>query len=390
MILKLLIVIIIIIILIFFCTLLFGSVLFIKNVQRRREIRRIKDIANLNPILKRIFSEETVKFSVNAEHKMDLLKEKLRDKYSYQTLEELLLGYLESETGETKLRAQAIAYHFGFPEKCLFMIRDRLTANIAIGCHKAGLYEYESAVPDMFKALDIVSGDIQLQALMAFARIGGTVAMIQALNKIHRFILVNERAFSEILNTFSGDRYVLFRSMIRHESEYLVHLFLKSIDEETAATLVNEIIAVYKSSSNREIRLAGIIAIGRSGNSRKIRILIDAMKDEEWQIRAMAAKTLGVLTNPRAIPLLKKAARDREWWVRQNAIASILAYPNCEEVLVSIVRKRDLFAYESILYTLGKANETKLLSTIREVWQEGTKVPEVEVKKQADLMEQVC
>jgi len=362
-------VIIILAVLIAVCVSLFLSVIIIKLIQTKRERKRASDTKLINPILRKLLSSETVDFYKNHGQGISKLGLKLKEKSSLKTLEDILLNLIENGDSETKVKARIIAYNFGFPEKCISMVVDPFTANIALGCRKAGLYQYEIAIPGILKALEIHSSNTQYQALMALSRIGDAVSMVQAFNKINSLIYVNERTISEILNVFSGDKYTLYKEMIHHQSDYLVRLFLKAIDKDTANTLINDVIAICK-NGGKETRLACIIALGKSGNQGKAPILINALGDAEWEIRAMAAKTLGVLTDPSAILPLAKAAHDREWWVRQNAINSILAYPDCDEILVSIASSKDKFAYDSILYTLKKANETELLSRIQEVWTE--------------------
>jgi len=358
-------------ILIAVCLSLFSSVIFIKLVQAKQEKKRKADTKIIKPILNKLLSAETVDFYKNHMLGISKLEAKLKGKGSLQTLEDVLLDIIENSDSETKVKARIIAYNFGFPEKCVSMIVDPFTGNIALGCRKAGLYQYDVAIPGILKALEIHSSNTQYQALMALARIGDTISMVQAFNKINRLIYVNERAINEILNIFSGDRYVLYKEMIHHQSNYLVRLFLKSMNAETANKLIRDIIAI-SVSGDKETRLAAIIAISKSGSSGKSSTLIKALGDKEWEIRAMAAKTLGVLTDPGAVYPLAKAARDREWWVRQNAVTSLLAYPDSGEILVSIAKAKDRYAYESMLYALGKAGETGLLSRIREVWTENS------------------
>jgi len=348
------------------CVFLFVSVIFIKLRQIRRERQRNDEIKFLKPILRKFFAEETVDFFRNHIQGISKLAGRLKEKSSFQTLESILLDILEDSEGETKVRARTIAYQFGFPDNTLFMIRDRLTGNIAIGCRKAGLYNSEEAIPDILKTLDILSSNTQFQALMALARIGDSATMAIAFDKINPLIFVNERAVNEMLNIFRGDRLDLFRKMIHHKSDYLVRLFIKAIDKETANELIEDIILIHR-KGNKETRLACIVAIGRSGNSRKNYILINAMRDKEWEIRAMAAKLLGDTADPDAIGVLAAAARDREWWVRQNAVTSILSFPNREEILISITQTGDKYAFDSMQYTLGKANEINLLARIREI-----------------------
>ena len=292
------------------CTSLIAAVVIIKLIQLGRESKRNNVTKNIKPILNRLLSEETAVFHENQKIEISKLAGKLKDKLSLQTLENILLDILENAEEETASRALIIANHFEFPQNCLLMIRSRLMDNIAIGCCKAGLYKFRDAIPCILKSLDIFSSSIQLEALMALSRIGDTGALVQAFDKIHRLIFVNERAISEIIKAFSGEQLELYKKMIRHESNYLVRLFLKAIDRETANKLMNDIISIFK-KGDKETRLACIIAIGKSGNREEIPLLIQALSDKEWEIRAMAVKILGVLKSPKAIMHIKKAACDR-------------------------------------------------------------------------------
>ena len=361
------IVLIILIVLIALCSLLITTVISIKLIQLNRERKRNIDTKNITPILNRLLADE--KNTLPGDYKKDISKlaDKLKDKISLQTLENMLLDILENAEGETETRALAIAKHFKFPENCILMIRSRLSGNIAIGCRKAGLYKFSNAIPDIQKVLDILSSSIQLEALMALSRIGDTIALVQAFDKIHRLIFVNERAINEIIRAFTGEQLELYKKMIFHKSDYLVRLFLKAIDKGTANKLIDDIILISQ-GGDKETRLACIIAIGRSGNREKVPALIQAMSDKEWEIRAMAVKTLSVLTSPKAVMHIKKAACDREWWVRQNAVTTILEYPDYEKNLISIVKKGDRFAYENILYTLQKTDKSEILPVITEAW----------------------
>ena len=360
------IVLIILFILMALCSSMFVSVICIKLAQARREKKRSAYIKKIKPVLTGLFAAEPIHFFKNYKRGISKLGLPMENKFSLQVLEDLLLEIIENGKIEKRIRARTIADQLGLPPKSLNMIHSRLENNIAIGCRKAGLYQYEGAIPDIVKALDIFSSATQFEVLMALSRIGNISVMVQAFDKIHKFILINERAINEIVNVYSGDRYELFHKMLYHQSDYLARIFLKAIDRDTANALINDILIISK-TGGKETRLACIIAIGRSGNSRKIPVLTRAMRDPEWEIRAMAAKTLGILTGPSAIAPLAKAARDNEWWVRQNAISSILAYPGYEMILSSIIKSGDKYAYDSILYTLEKTKQTGLLSGISKV-----------------------
>ena len=347
------------------CSTMFILVISIKLAQSRKEKQRGVYLRKIRPILTSLYAADTINFFRNHMKGIAKLEWPLKNELSLQVLEELLLESIENEKAETKIRARTIADELGLPPRSLALIRSKLDGNIAIGCRKAGLYKYENAVPDIVKALEIFSSTTQLEVLMALSRIGNSEVLAEAFDKINQFILVNERAINEIVSVFTGDRHELYKLMLHNKSDYLVRIFLKAIDRETANSLIGDITNIYK-SGDKETRLACIVAIGKSENSGKIPMLVRALRDTEWEIRAMAAKTLGVLTGPLAITALAKAARDREWWVRQNAVTSILSYPGREEILSSIIRTGDKYAYDSIVYTLEKANQMGLLAWIKD------------------------
>jgi HEAT repeat protein len=51
--------------------------------------------------------------------------------------------------------------------------------------------------------------------------------------------------------------------------------------------------------------------------------LIISLGDEIWEVRAQAAKALGVLGDKQAVIRLKQALFDESWWVRHNAADSL-------------------------------------------------------------------
>jgi HEAT repeat protein len=51
--------------------------------------------------------------------------------------------------------------------------------------------------------------------------------------------------------------------------------------------------------------------------------LVEALEDDQWPVRAMAAKAIGRMRYRAAIPPLCGALRDRQWWVRANAAEAL-------------------------------------------------------------------
>jgi len=49
------------------------------------------------------------------------------------------------------------------------------------------------------------------------------------------------------------------------------------------------------------------------------RLLSGLLEDPKWEVRAQAAKGLGLIGNSEVVPKLRQAARDEQFWVRENA-----------------------------------------------------------------------
>lgn len=47
------------------------------------------------------------------------------------------------------------------------------------------------------------------------------------------------------------------------------------------------------------------------------------LRDEDWRVRAAAARAVGALNVVNAIPLLTEAMRDESWWVRFRAALAL-------------------------------------------------------------------
>lgn len=304
---------------------------------------------------------------------------KTKSKTYTAVLETVLLEYLTNPGSEEWGRALSISYDLGLPRLCLSQIKSRNSRKVSFGCRRAGLYRYKEAVPYMFKALDILASDTQFQILMGLSRIGDVSAMQQAFDSISRYVIVNERAAFEILSAFSGDKHSLYKYIINNSVDYVTVLFLKAIDGDTAKKLMGDIVSLLN-SGGKELRAAAIKAIGKMGKDAPTKFLVRALDDPDWEVRAISAKILGILKDPGAGAALAKAIQDPEWWVRQNAVEAIFSYPECEELLLEVIKSKDAYACDSINYALEKmSNQVRLLVTETEL--DGKKLKKAVLKE---------
>jgi HEAT repeat protein len=67
------------------------------------------------------------------------------------------------------------------------------------------------------------------------------------------------------------------------------------------------------------MRVAAARALGRLGASQCAPSLLNALRDDAWQVRAQAAWALGHARAPNSVYALTTKLSDKSWWVRRHA-----------------------------------------------------------------------
>jgi HEAT repeat protein len=75
-------------------------------------------------------------------------------------------------------------------------------------------------------------------------------------------------------------------------------------------------VAALHSHPDPLIRLSVARALKRHRHPDAEEVLLIALHDHDWRVRAVAARSLGTLGNPSAVPRLATGLRDVRWWVR--------------------------------------------------------------------------
>lgn len=122
-----------------------------------------------------------------------------------------------------------------------------------------------------------------------------------------------------------------------------------------------------------EMRATAIRVIGKGGGEGEIRMTIRALDDDEWYVRAAAARALECLLNLRpaasatlrqtALERLQRRLSDPAWWVRANS-ARALAHAGEEGrvLLRSGMESGDAFARDASFAALGMVGELPVIA----------------------------
>ena len=105
-----------------------------------------------------------------------------------------------------------------------------------------------------------------------------------------------------------------------------------------------------------EERLRACRALGRIGRPEVVPLLLEALADDSWAVRAQAARGLTGLAEASAVAELARALGDRAWWVRANAAEALRAAgPQGVAALEHAARGTDRFAAERAREALALA-----------------------------------
>jgi len=95
---------------------------------------------------------------------------------------------------------------------------------------------------------------------------------------------------------------------VRHEAAYRA-CRLETVSPSLADPLIRA-----SADEDLRVRLWAVAALGRTGDPRALRVLVDRLDDQEFFVRYRAAEGLGFLKNPDAEERLKRMMREGSWY----------------------------------------------------------------------------
>jgi len=120
-------------------------------------------------------------------------------------------------------------------------------------------------------------------------------------------------------------------------------------------------------SADAESRATAIRVLGKVGGPRELPLIIDALDDSEWFVRAAAARalewTLTLAENDvrseaqdHACRRLERCLTDRSWWVRANAARALARAGSAGvEALLAVAESNDRYARDAAIAALAMA-----------------------------------
>jgi hypothetical protein len=137
-----------------------------------------------------------------------------------------------------------------------------------------------------------------------------------------------EKRFSKYIYRdplFNGDEniyHIIKQRLLNEKDEKIIMVCLDLLTIQIDSN-VFDIAKKYIHSPNLELKLTAIRAIANYPTAESAKILYSLYDENNWQARAIVAKSLAVWHSTDSIPVLEKLLFDDKWWVKLNAALTL-------------------------------------------------------------------
>lgn len=312
----------------------------------KEEIKNLKlqnslDRGNINKLKKNLKSKDyqkhIIKYLLNKENKEDLIQ------------------FMK----ETKL----INLIFNKKEKDEF---DKAYNIYLIG--ELNLQNYHTYLTDN---IDTNSVYIQINILKALSKLGNKEYFIKVLKEIiNSSSLIHEKVITDVLYTFYKNDKSLNVALKKELNDGNIELIKIIINHFINTKYEGAKYGIYhllqNNDTDKEVKIACIKYFSNIEFFKAKNILIELLKDKNWEIRAISANALKKYKYKGVITALQEAVKDNVWYVRQNSANSLYSLVNEKDDLEAIINGDDRYASDSIKSVLSEENENEYLIDIKD------------------------
>ena len=218
----------------------------------------------------------------------------------------------------------------------------------------------ETSAPILIEHLGDREPEIRIQSARGLGRIRWTPAIDRIVRRFSIETPWVRMRFSDTLITFGDSATWPLLAYVRinhkHETDG-PKLALRTLAQIEDREAVGPIIQILNESTNLEIQIAAIEALGELGSPQAIWALSDMFVSDRWELRAKAATAFGAIGDSTVVPLLVSGLHDREWWVRRNTAAALAQMPTGIATLYEALKDDDPFAADAAAEALTDIGE---------------------------------
>lgn len=288
-----------------------------------------------------------------------MLKKILKGSVQKNIVIERFIYHIENSPVKTINLIVKICEEVGLVDFEIGKLRSRDCHKVILACKTLGDLRSKKAVAAIKSLIEKDVLDLKYNVLMSISKIGDLDCLKEIFLKNPKNIILSGRSLVEIADSFNGDKLELYKSLINSEDSYIQSIFIKSAGNNCMGSLSDEIVRYINGPKN--VKIACIKALGQFENQKYEDIILEFLKDREWEVRSAAAKSLGNIGTAKALKPLVVAISDEEWWVRYNSAWSINKLPGGLESIGDILNGTDRFARDMIISVLENTGKKEMI-----------------------------
>lgn len=284
-----------------------------------------------------------------------------------KALEEVLLRMGDEGAEEWKDKVISLYELSGFTDTRIRQLHSRLKSRRSDAARCLGRVGDPRAVPELQKLLQDPGEEVREAALYALGRIGTREAlesMLDALNEGDRW---SQEKVAEAVEEAGDESRRVLVGLLRDGNPVrraFAAEVMGGIGGAEEAVYLEEALA----DEEVDVRARAADSLGRMRHRLARPALLQALEDPAWQVRSQAVKALGIIGEEKDVPRLVDKLRDTEWWVRNNAAAALREMGESGEgPLVEMLWDADRFARETAAQALEESSVVeRLIKDMRE------------------------
>lgn len=195
---------------------------------------------------------------------------------------------------------------------------------------------------------------IKIVAAHVAAQIGTDRAISAILDEMNQSSHYLRIPFRNALSKSSERVLSYLEKRLHHEKDpYIrvscIEVLTDHMDEQVVKAIENDL-----ASEHKNLKISAIRALGHYKSAHSIHLLIPLLKDRDWEVQAVTARSLGYLKANQAIEKLSELCSHEVWLVRMNAALALKRMgPSGIRILKTMNQKEDPFAFETAHYVLS-------------------------------------
>jgi len=222
-------------------------------------------------------------------------------------------------------------------------------------CYLLGLLGLKKYMKFCTKALKDHNPRVVSSAIIALGEIREKDTIPAILNFFAVCSAAHAWLIAAILPFFGSVTYPFIKPYFRPHllpPEKLV-LLVKIVTNFKLTESTAELITLYTTEENLDVKINALMALGKINDLSSIKLVLDALRDPQWQIRAVAANIIGSMALKGSVWRLLPLIKDKNWYVRKNAAHALVKIGKIGiHTLITYLEIDDRYARDMIVQTL--------------------------------------